>query len=93
MPHCDNMAVVSALIQVEGKISIMLSIARNVWLTAAQHDIDVTVKHIAGKNNVIADLLSRWQIAGTDRSKLLSYVPNPKWQVISHNLMHIDYSI
>ena len=91
--HCDNMAVVSILNSGRGQDSVLLSIARNVWLIAAQHDIDVTIKHIPGKHNVTADLLSRWQIAGTDRSKLLSLVPNPKWQPISQQLMHIDYNI
>ena len=91
--HCDNMAVVSILNSGRGQDSVLLSIARNVWLIAAKHDIDLTVQHIPGKHNVTADLLSRWQIAGTDRSKLRSLVPNPKWHTISQQLMHIDYNI
>ena len=91
--HCDNMAVVSILNSGRGQDSVLLSIARNVWLIAAKHDIDLTVQHIPGKHNVTADLLSRWQIAGTDRSKLCSLVPNPKWHTISQQLMHIDYNI
>ena len=91
--HCDNMAVVSILNSGRGQDSLLLSIARNIWLTAANHDIDITVTHIPGKHNVTADLLSRWQIAGTDRSKLYVHVPNPKWQIITQDLMHVDYNI
>ena len=67
--------------------------ARNIWLTASTNDIDLTVLHIPGKHNHTADLLSRWHLPGTDRSRLQSYVPNPEWQIVTHNLTFIDYNI
>ena len=81
--HCDNAAVVSILNTGRGQDSLLLAIARNVWLLAANSDIDLTLVHIPGKNNIIADLLSRWQIIGTNRNNLYVHVPNPKWQKIS----------
>ena len=56
--HCDNAAVVSILNTGKGQDSLLLAMARNVWLFAANSDIDLTLVHIPGKNNVIADLLS-----------------------------------
>ena len=91
--HCDNAAVVSILNTGKGQDSLLLAVARNVWLFAANSDIDLTLVHIPGKNNIIADLLSRWQIIGTNRNNLHVHVPNPKWQKISNHLMHIDFNI
>ena len=42
---------------------------RNVWLITSEYDIDMTVRHIAGKRNVVADLLSRWSGSISDRKK------------------------
>ena len=40
--------------------SYMAAYARNIWLWSASYVIDFQFVHIAGKTNVIADLLSRW---------------------------------
>ena len=60
--HCDNSAVVSILNTGKGQDPLLLAMARNVWLVASTSDIDLTVLHIPGKHNNIADLLSRWHI-------------------------------
>ena len=91
--HCDNAAVVSILNTGKGQDSLLLAIARNVWLCAANSDIDLTLVHIPGKNNIIADLLSRWQILGTNRNNLYVHIPKPKWQKIVDEFMHIDFDI
>ena len=91
--YCDNSAVVSILSTGKGQDPLLLAMARNVWLIASTSDIDLTVLHIPGKHNNIADLLSRWHLPGTDRNKLYSYVPNPKWQLVTTELTHIDYTI
>ena len=91
--YCDNSAVVSILNTGRGQDPLLLAMARNIWLIASISDIDLTVLHIPGKHNHTADLLSRWQLPGTDRSKLQLYVPNPEWQIVTHNLTFIDYNI
>ena len=91
--YCDNSAVVSILNTGKGLDPLLLAMARNIWLLVATQDIDLTVLHIPGKHNNIADLLSRWHLPGTDRNKLHSYVPDPQWQLVPTELTHIDHNI
>ena len=35
--------------------------ARNMWLAAALFDVQLLYKHVPGKQNTAADLLSRWR--------------------------------
>ena len=58
--HCDNAAVVSTLNSGRAFDQFLLKVARNIWLLTAVHDIDLQVRHIPGKKNVVADTLSRW---------------------------------
>ena len=57
---CDNIAVVQVLQSGSTRDPYLAAAARNVWLLAAKHDIDITCVHISGKSNRAADLLSRW---------------------------------
>ena len=79
--------------RVKGQTPLLLAMARNIWLLASTQDIDLTVLHIPGKHNTIADLLSRWHIPGTDRTKLYSYVPDPQWQIVTNELTCVNYNI
>ena len=58
--HCDNMAVVCSLSSGRSWDSFLGMVARNVWLITATHDIELVVNHIPGKDNGLADSLSRW---------------------------------
>ena len=74
--HCDNLAVVHTLNSGRAWDEYLGTIARNIWLLTASFDIDLTVVHIPGADNRLADELSRWfsgslsQIAFTN---LLTY--------------------
>ena len=57
--HIDNQAVVHALNHGKIKDKFMQSVARTVWLIAASKDINIKCSHIAGSDNVKADVLSR----------------------------------
>ena len=59
---CDNMAVVEVLSSGRARDSIMATCARNVWLLAAMFNVNIIVNHIRGRDNSIADLLSRWHL-------------------------------
>ena len=50
--------------------SILAACARNVWLLTAVYNIHLTVQHIQGRSNHIADLLSRWFITPHNQEKL-----------------------
>ena len=72
--HCDNMAVVNSILCGRSWDSFLGSVARNIWLITATHDIEPTVDHIPEKKNISADALSRWYGGGVSRevaSKLL----------------------
>ena len=60
--HCDNMAVVQVLQKGRARDATLALMARNVWLICALFNIQILVCHILGKDNTLADLLSRWQI-------------------------------
>jgi len=92
--HCDNWAVVSTLNSGKGRDRYLLAVARNVWLWAAQYDIDLQVVFIRGRDNHVADLLSRWYIPGTNRSKLTSLLAsNPLWYDVTLDTLSVDCSI
>ena len=56
---CDNQAVVSVLNNGRTKDRTLAAITRNIQMIAAIKDINLSVVHILGKNNTVADLLSR----------------------------------
>ena len=53
--------------------------ARNVWLISAMYNISIHIEHIPGKNNVIADLLSRFQFDNVSWQALYQHIPNVVW--------------
>ena len=55
--RCDNLAVVEIG---KARDSIMATCARNIWLLAAMYNVNLIVTHIRGRENCVADLLSRW---------------------------------
>ncbi len=90
---CDNFAVVSTLNSGRGRDENLLAMSRNIWLVAAQADIDLEVVHIMGRTNVVADLLSRWSAPTTNREALLTHVHNPKWYKVTNNILIISFNM
>ena len=74
--HCDNQSVVSVLTTGRIKDSILAAIARNILMETAAKDICLRTVHIRGKDNQIADILSRWFIAEGCSSSLCHLMPN-----------------
>ena len=58
--YTDNKAVVSIYNQGYTRDKLLATIARNIWLYTAEKDIQLQVIHLPDKDNVTADLLSRW---------------------------------
>ena len=65
---CDNLAVVQVLHDGKAKDPLLATIARNIWMLTSLFNIQFSVSHIAGQDNAIADLLSRWWVTD-NRSK------------------------
>ena len=76
---CDNMAVVEVLTSGKTKDNILAICARNVWLLCAIFNVSIHIEHIPGKQNVIADLLSRYKFDTKSWNALTTYVPNAVW--------------
>ena len=65
---CYNLAVVQ--VPQDGRDSQLATIARNIWMVTSLFNIQFSISHIAGKDNAIADLLSRWWVTDNRSQKL-----------------------
>ena len=90
---CDNAAVVSVLTTGKAKDPFLAAVARNVWMELARKDIQAVYKHIPGKINQVADLLSRWINSPAQIVRLQSLVENPMWLPVQLNMLDLDYDI
>ena len=90
---CDNDAVVKVLSAGKARDPFLGACARNVWYIAALADIDLQYEHILGRDNTVADLLSRWQFTQENVIQLQQFIENPVWLPVSINMMEVDYSL
>ena len=90
---CDNAAVVQVLNSGRTRDLTLAAIARNIQLELATWDINLQVNHIAGKDNHIADLLSRWNLTEDPQIKLKKYLPQHQWLEAHTKYLHIDWCI
>ena len=90
---CDNEAVVHVLNTGKTRHDLLATISRNIFMICAENDISLNFKHIEGKKNVIADLLSRWQSSKEDFEKLSTLAPNVEWCIIEGHHTFLDVSI
>ena len=90
---CDNEAVVKVLNSGHTKCPQLAKIARNIFMTAAVHDIDLTIVHIPGKQNEVADLLSRWKNTKDNRELLKKFLKHHVWVDISESHLMVDSCI
>ena len=67
--------------------------ARNVWLLTAIFNIHLVISHIPGKNNHIADLLSRWTITTNPEDKLKQLLPQFIWINTHIDLTALNHDI
>ena len=66
---------------------------RNIWLLAAYHDIDLEVKHIVGKKNVVADALSRIYSDKPIRQEVLQCLTHFVWDEVPLQAFDLDFCI
>ena len=91
--HCDNMAMVEVLRNGRARDNTLALLARNIWLVCAIFNIHIVVLHIPSRNNVLADLLSRWQFSSQNYEALLQLVHNPIWVPTHLDLTLLNYCI
>ena len=62
-------------------------------MLCAQYDIFLLVEHVAGKNNQLADLLSRWSDSASDKANLKSLLPSHTWLQVTEKHFWVDPTI
>jgi hypothetical protein len=91
---CDNSAAVAILNTSMGADSVLQVIARNVKLLSAMWDIRLIFEHIPGRDNNIADLLSRWHSHSNPTASLHKYLnAQPVWSKVQPNNLLLDWLI
>ena len=88
--QCDNEAVVSVLKNGKTRDPYLGACAQNIWYLAAEADMDLRYVHIKGANNVVADVLSRWQGRPEQWQLLHTHIKKPLWLDVSLDLLDID---
>ena len=87
------MTVVQVFNSDNTRSQFLAAVLQNVWLVYAIHKIELKVVHVAGITNVIADLLSRWNITCQPQEKVLQLLPSPVWYEITEGHLYIDMLI
>ena len=90
---CDNLAVVHVLQSGRTRDAFMAACVRNVGLEATLFDVQLIYKHVPGKLNTVADLLSRWDNTGHQLQLLKCLVPNFVWVPSCPELLEINNEI
>ena len=92
--YCDNSAVVQVVQTGRTRDDMLALCLRNIWLISATYDITVTIDHIRGKANNIADLLSRiYSDKPVDQSLLRDLQSSHIWRKIPMQFFNLDISI
>ena len=87
------MAVVEVLTSGRTKDNILATCARNVWLLSVMFNISIHIEHIPGKQNVVADLLSRHQFDTKSWNSLKAHVPDALWLPTHVDLTCLNFTI
>ena len=91
--YTDNMAVVSIYTTGFTRDDKLAAFVRNIWLYTSRYDIQLVVQHIPGKDNSIADMLSRWQSIPQAEVKLSEYITDPIWWPVKADTFQISLDI
>ena len=89
---CDNLAVVHVVETNRTRDEFLALCLRNIWLLAALHDVEIELKHIPGKENIEADVLSRlYSDSPVDEGVLRHLRKNYIWDNIP--VQHFDLDL
>ena len=91
--HLDNIASVAIVNSGFTKDEKLAAIARDIWMQRAVHDIEIMASHLAGIDNRVADLLSRWDSLSNQWSMLYSLIPEPCWYQVDKDKIVLNLDI
>ena len=91
---CDNHSVVQVVKNGKTRDPFLALCIRNIWLQTAIYDVHLIVEHVAGKENRIADTLSRIHSNKlVDENILMHLVKNYHWERIFHSYFDLTLHI
>ena len=76
---CDNKAVVEAFASYKIRDPFLAACIGTIWWYAAIYNIKLEIKHINGKSNVYADILSRWPAFQFANTSPVCFLKSCKW--------------
>ena len=84
----------AVLVLTNGKTGdkVLAAIARNIQMQGAMDNVTLKVIHVQGKQNTVADILSRWGLQ-PDVQKLTKIIPNPQWITVPSSYTNINWNI
>ena len=91
---CDNAAVVQVVDTGKTRDPLLATCLRNIWMITAIHDIKISIKHIAGSNNIISDLLSRIYSEKKVNDELLNQLQRYyQWDRVPLEFFNLDLTV
>lgn len=92
--QCDNLSSVILVNTGRSRDKLMLSIARNIWMTCAHNNIQLKASHIPGTENRTPDLLSRWDTTKSAEQKLHEQIRVPyKFVPVQDETFNLDIEL
>ena len=90
MVKCDKDAVVKVLNAGTARDPFLGPCAHNIWYIPALADIGF---HVLGKNNTVADLLSRWQYCEQNVVQLKQFIDKPVSLPVDISMVLLDHNL
>ena len=90
---CDNLAVVHAFTYHKVRDVWLMACVRNIWQFTASYNIKLEVKHIAGQENVYADILSRWNKYKDIPCVEVKYLKSCDWYNANADMLYPNFDI
>ena len=56
-------------------------------------DVELQYVHVMGKDNKVADLLSRWNNTQSDFASLKQFVASPIWAKVNHKYLELHNNL
>ena len=91
--HCDIQAVVSVLTTGENRYAVLAAIACNILMETAAYDICLKTIQISGKDNEVADNLSRFFMGDRYKERVYHLLKNPIWTQVPYNTLNLNWDI
>ena len=88
--YSDKMAVVSTLTLGRSSDEFLVTVARNIWLITASHDIELSVLHVPGKENRLANSL---RFGGGFSREVVDKLLSLQWCNVNSDILSMNNTI